>query len=87
MNHELNQTPRGIRYNLPIGMNQGNYNQLPGIPLPLPVGAPTMNPVPNYAPQPQANQQFVAQALTWKNNTNTAPTQMQYAGQAQGRSQ
>lgn len=65
MNHELNQTPGGIGYNLPIGVNQGNYSQLPNIPSPLPIGVPTMNPVPIYASQPQANQQFAAQALTW----------------------
>lgn len=56
MNHELNQTPEGIKYNLPIGVSQGNYNQLPGVPSPLPIGAPTMNLMAIYAPQPQANQ-------------------------------
>lgn len=56
MNHELKQTPREIEYNLPVGLNQGNYNQLPGVPSPLLGGAPTMNPVPIYASQPYANQ-------------------------------
>lgn len=87
MNQELNQTPGGIGYNLPTGVNQGNYNQLLGIPSSLPIGAPTMNPMPIYAPQPQASQQFTAQASTWKNGTNNVPTQIQYASQPQTRNQ
>lgn len=65
----------GIGYNLPIGVNQGNYNQLPGVPSSLPIGAPMMNTVPLYAPQPQASEQFDAQALQWQNNANVTPFQ------------
>lgn len=60
MNEELNQTPRGVGYNLPIGIKQGNYNQLLRVPSSLPIGAPIMKTTPLYAPQPQASQQFSA---------------------------
>lgn len=46
-----------------------------------------MNPIPIYASQLQANQQFAAQLSTLQTNTNTAPTQTQYVGQVQGENQ
>lgn len=80
MNQELNHTPGGIGYNLPIGVNQGKY----GVPSPLPIGAPTMNTVPLYAPQSQASQKFATQALQWQNNANVNPVQTQYTNQIHG---
>lgn len=82
MNQELNQTPEGICHNLPLGLTYGAYNQLFAPNLYTVVGAPTMNPLPWYAPQHFVNWQQATPTLPWYNTsqgqTNEQPYGMAY---------